>query len=83
MIFKNFDRGDWFNLVGLVFGVIAAVFFYFGSVTMPWSIQTWGGNSLPEITFQTKKDNMASIGFILLAFNFTFQAFALIYKRCR
>ena len=81
MIFKNFDQIDRLNLAGLVLGVIAAIFFYFGSATMPWSIQTWGGNSLTEIDFMNKRDNMASFGFILLAFNFTFQVLALIYKK--
>ena len=81
MTFKNFDRSDRFNFAGLVLGVIAAIFFYFGSATMPWSIQTWDGNSPAEVAFQNERGNMASIGFILLALNFTFQAGALIHKR--
>lgn len=81
MSFKDFDRSDWFNLGGLVLGVVAAIFFYFGSATMPWSIQTVGGNSPTEIAFQNGRDNMASVGFMLLAFNFILQVFALTCKR--
>ncbi len=81
MTFKNFNRSDWLNLIGLVLGVLAAIFFYFGSMTIPWSIQTWGGNSPAEIAFRNGQYNIARIGFILLAFNFIFQASALVYKR--
>lgn len=80
MTFKNFDQTDWFNFVGLVFGFIAAMFFYFGSTPMPWSMQTWDGNHA-EIAFQNKQDNFASSGFLLLALSFGFQVSALTYKR--
>lgn len=78
---KSFDRSDRLNLVGLVLGIVAAIFFYFGSVAMPWSIQTWDGSSPAEMAFQNERGDMAHLGFILLAFSFIFQVSALIYKR--
>jgi len=77
---KSFDKSDWLNFSGLVLGVAAAAFFYFGSANMPWSIQTWNGDSKAEIQFKNKRGNMSSIGFLLLALNFSCQAAALLLK---
>lgn len=81
MVFKKFDRSDKFNLLGLIIGVAAAVFFYLGSKTMPWDLQTWGGNSVQEAAFRNGRSSDARMGFMLLALNFSFQAAAIIAKK--
>lgn len=81
MIFKKFDRSDWLNFVGLILGVAAAIYFYYGSEAMPWSIQTWGGNSIEEVMFRNQHYNMARVGFLLLFFQFSVQLTALLWKK--
>lgn len=78
-MFKNLDRSDWLNFIGLVLGVVAAIFFYWGSEAMPWLLQTWAGNSIPEAVFRSERSNEARIGFVLLAVNFSFQATAIFF----
>jgi hypothetical protein len=33
------------NLIGLCFGVVAAVCLYYASVETPWSMQSWSGQT--------------------------------------
>jgi len=62
-----------FLLLGLVMGLVSALFLYFGSVPIPWSIQSWNGSSSDERAFHLAEDREINAGLILLIISFLLQ----------
>jgi ABC-type multidrug transport system permease subunit len=52
-----------FIIIGLVCNLIATVFLFYGSQTVPWDIQTWGGSYKEEKEFKKNRQHFATIRF--------------------
>jgi len=66
------------NVLGLLSGVTAAVFLYFGSQETPWGIQSWKGKTPEEDSFRRRRRCTAVTGFVLLGLAFVLQLIALL-----
>jgi hypothetical protein len=64
------------NVIGLCFGVVAALCLYYASVETPWSMQSWSGQTEVERRLRRWRTWWARIGFVLLGFAFVFQLIA-------
>jgi hypothetical protein len=64
------------NLIGLCFGVVAAVCLYYASVETPWSMQSWSGQTEVERRCRRWRTWWARIGFVLLGLAFACQLVA-------
>lgn len=62
-----------FIITGLSLNLIAAAFLFMGSKSVPWEIQTIGGQSPKEIKFKEIHQVYAKTGFGLLAAGFLLQ----------
>lgn len=66
------------GLLSGVFGVISALAFLSGSRAMPWDLQTWKGQTQPEIDFRAKAQRRNRAGLFTLATAFIFSAVSAI-----
>ena len=64
------------NVIGLFFGVVAAVCMYYASIETPWGVQSWSGQTEAEQRFRRRRTWWARIGFILLGLAFVCQLVA-------
>ena len=67
------------QIIGLLMGVIAAGFIFFGATNVPWEMQSWSGNSESEVSFRRRIKNFARWGFILLGLSFLAQLISLLW----
>ncbi len=70
---KDLLNKRYLSIIALIIMVFSTLFFYFGSKSMPWELQTWGGDSIEEIEFREGSNRKARVGFILLSIGFSLQ----------
>lgn len=58
------------SVIGLCFGLLAAVSLYYASIETPWKIQSIGGQTETERRFRRQRARWARIGFVLLGLAF-------------
>jgi hypothetical protein len=62
------------QIVGQLFGALAAYFMWLGSRETPHSIRTWSGKSDKEKAFRRRRAKHAKTGIALLGVSFILQA---------
>ena len=74
-------KKDFINILGLGFSLVGAVLLFFGSQSVPWEIQTFGGVSPEEVAFKIKRFIDTNLGFGFLAVGFLLQIISHFYKK--
>jgi len=72
----GFEMRAALNVIGLCFGVVAAVCLYYASVETPWSMQSWSGQTEIERRFRRWRTWWARVGFVLRGLAFVCQLVA-------
>lgn len=67
-------------LFGTIIMAVSAILLFFGSLPMPWDLQTWDGNSLDELSYRSRHSFYASAGLFLLIIGTVLQAVNLLKK---
>ena len=66
------------GMAAAVCGVLSAVLLFYGSQDVPFQIQSWNGQSEPEIRFKKTRKHCARLGFVALAGAFPLQFAAML-----
>jgi hypothetical protein len=69
------------NALGLLSGLLSVVCLYMGTIGMPWTLQSWKGETPAEQRFQRKRRCWSVTGFVLLAVGFALQLAALLLQK--
>jgi hypothetical protein len=67
------------NLGSVIFGTAAALLLYVGSLTVPWKLRSWSGETDIEKRYGRTQSLMAWIGIPCVLLAAAFQAVAIIF----
>ena len=67
------------NLGSVVLGAIAALLLYVGSLTIPWKLRTWSGESDIEKRYGRTQSIMAWLGIPCVLLAATLQGVAIVF----
>jgi hypothetical protein len=67
------------NLASVVMGAAAALLLYWGSLTVPWKLRSWSGETDIERRYERTQSLMGWLGIPCVLLAAAFQAIAIIF----